>query len=90
MIKTEFLTLHYCLLSILINLWEVTVQALQKALSNVPKRLTSQYLYERMYNALRRLWEFFHADGNGVTKEDLDSSEIYKVSVVHCMAVVTL
>lgn len=91
-IALPFASFSPLLHSILIDLWEVTLQSLQKALSNVPKKLSSRYLYKRMYNALQMLREFFHAGGNGVAEADLES-EIYhvgemcwwmSVEVCHC------
>ena len=45
----------------------------------LPRKQSVLYLYERLEYFMRELKEFFHADGNGMNLENLET-EAYKVS----------
>ena len=48
-------------------------------LNVLPRKQSVLYLYERLEYLMRELKEFFHADGNGMNLENLET-EAYKVS----------
>ena len=47
----------------------------------IPRKASAVFLYERLEYFMRQLKTFFHADGNGMTQEDLEN-EAYKVNTI--------
>lgn len=74
------LCLVHC--SILQNLWCVTVKTLRKTVETVPHRENVIYLFKRLYHALQMSRDFYHAGGDGLSDEVLDSED-YKVGILN-------
>ena len=63
--------------SIIVHLWEISIDALSKVVDDSHKKHFS--INNRLLHTLKSLREFYHHDGDGVSMKVLDS-ERYRVS----------
>ena len=74
--------LYMHIYSILLYLWEVSVDSMEKCLGEITRKKGRDftYLYYRLFMALCLLRDFFYCGGKGMAKEQLDSKK-FNVSV---------